>query len=49
MADLHRDATELGIEIIAAESFVDSPGVSIENIKVGLASTGSSDIKPFVL
>ncbi|XP_033640832.1 gamma-aminobutyric acid type B receptor subunit 1-like [Asterias rubens] len=33
MADLHRDATELGIEIIAAESFVDSPGVSIENIK----------------
>ena len=33
MADFHRVAKEAGIEVIAAESFIDNPTTQIENIK----------------
>ena len=34
MADFHRDAKQRGIDIIAAESFVDNPTAQVANIKV---------------
>ena len=34
MADFHLDAKRRGIDIIAAESFVDNPAAQVENIKV---------------
>lgn len=35
-SDMHRDAKQLGVEIIISESFINDPGIAVENLKVSL-------------